>query len=280
MKTTIHTYRFDTHKPEERAAYDTLRAQLKTQARCMESHGGGMHYRPELDGKFIELETAHLFDNQWNTAPIPGISDKGLRVFDWAQDYQPYGNPNIKQGHYLDITDEMRAIRDNTAKCGYCGAQEPVGAHVFCPHCLDSEYLTEKDLPLTRMRPVSTPFGAEIPTLSDAERAALMPKFQDAQLHGSTERGKARIAKARADVIAKCNKETRAAITERDGFLWFMDRGIRTDNLIFYSHTGRFCFGWRQPCDAALVSALLDIVSEFPFSYDIKCADGRTLSGD
>lgn len=74
--------------------------------------------------------------------------------------------------------------------------------------------------------------------------------------------------------------ETRDAKTERDGFLWFMNRGIRVDNLIFYTHTGCFCFGWRSPIDAELRDALLDVISEFPFPYDLKCNDGKTLSGD
>jgi hypothetical protein len=281
MKTKICGYHFDTSEPAGLEAWNELRARLKDHPHCMESHGGKFHYQSWMprDGLEIELETAHLFNNQWNTAPIAGVSKTGCRVFDWALDYMPHRNPNIKQGHYLEQTDEMREARRNTSSCGYCGRQEPAAkGYAFCPHCLDSEYLKASELHLTRMQSVDD--RSDRAKLSDAERAHLLPLYKDAQLHGSSARGAARIAKKRADVIAKCDKETRHAKIECDGFLWMMDRGINTDNLIFYSHTERFCFGWRQPVDEDLLSAVLDVVSEFPFAYDIKTADGHTLSGD
>jgi hypothetical protein len=114
--------------------------------------------------------------------------------------------------------------------------------------------------------------------LSEAEKAYLLPLYKEAQLHGNTERDKKRIAKRRADVESKYARETRDAKTEHDGMLWLMDHGLRTDNVIFYSHTGRFGFGWRSPVDPETLSAILDLISEFPFDYDIVCADGRKLS--
>lgn len=283
MKTTLHAYRFDTREPDERAAYEALRETLRAtpgRGEWMHSWGGAGHYL-EWARKPVEvtLESDFIFDNQWNTAPIEGVSDKGYRVFDWAENYQRDGQEHIKAGHYLDITDEMREVRRNTHKCGYCGAHEPAAkGYVFCPHCIGSEYLKMSDLPLTRMMPAGER-RKEFPPLSEAEKAHLLPLYREAQLHGHTERDKKRIAKARADVIAKASKKTANAARERDGFLWFMDRGIKTDNLIYYNHTGRFCFGWRSAVDDELRAALLDVVSEFPFPYDIKCSDGRTLSG-
>jgi hypothetical protein len=280
LKTTVHTYRFDTRNATERDAWQTLRNSLRqTHPHCMESHGGALHYQPALDGIDVELEPACLFDNQWNTAPI-GDSTKGLRLFDWALDYHPHGNAAIKQGHYLDQTPEMREIRRNTHKCGYCGAMEPAAkGYVFCPHCIGSEYLKPEDLKLTRMRPVDEcgPSG-KFADLTDAERAHLMPQYLDAQLHGNTERDKRRIAKARADVLDKYAKATSNATTERDGMLWLMDNGIRTDNVIYYTHTGRFGFGWRTPYSGELLSILLDKISEFPFEYDITRADAKAAA--
>jgi hypothetical protein len=98
-----------------------------------------------------------------------------------------------------------------------------------------------------------------------------------AQLHGSTERGKERIAKERADLETEYRKEKAAAKTKHDGFLWLMDHGINTENCIYYSHTDRFSFGWRNPVDKEMESAILDVISEFPFAYEIKTADGRKL---
>ena len=53
-----------------------------------------------------------------------------------------------------------------------------------------------------------------------------------------------------------------------------MDHGVSIDNCIYYSHTGRFGFGWREPVGQAVYSALVDVLCEFPFDYDIKKAEG------
>jgi len=53
--------------------------------------------------------------------------------------------------------------------------------------------------------------------------------------------------------------------------------GIKIDNCIYYSHTDRFSFGWRSPVSAEVVSEILNVISEFPFLYEIKCDDGKTL---
>lgn len=285
IKTVIHTYEFDVNTKAGRAAWDEFKAAREGFPHCFGPVFADCYFpfRP-MDGDTIELETKHLFENQWNTAPTES-HPKGLRVFDWAlqSDSAPWAKDSaprgVRRGHWLEQTDEMRAIRLNTHKCGYCGAQEPAGAFEFCPHCLDSEYLKASDLKLTRMRPISErdkPF----PALTEAESAVLLPKYRNAQIHGATERGKARVAAKRARVESEYAARVANAKTEHDGFLWFMDRGINTDNLIFYSHTGKFSFGWRQPVDSELLADVLQVVSEFPYQYEIKCADGRTLSGN
>jgi hypothetical protein len=265
LKTTLRVYLYDIREPEEAAAYEALCAKLASQGlKCMESWGGAGHYHgiKKLAGE-IELESRHLFNDQWNTPTH--------RVFDWAQDYPIDFSKSIKRGHYLDQTPEMREARRNTVKCRYCGAQEPAAkGYVFCPHCIGGQYLTAKDLPLTRMKAIDD--NSNCALLTDAERAHLMPLWKDAQLHGHAARDKARIAKARADVEAKYLKALQTAEAEHKGFLWLMDHGIRTDNVIYYSHTGQFGFGWRKPLEAEELSAWLDIASEFPFEYEIKKA--------
>lgn len=295
MQTTIHIFRFDTATPEGKADWLAFKAEkAKTHPRPMESLGNGsglsrgFYYWPDLDGAPVTLEPGdklqNLFDNQWNAAPIPGdTTANGRRLFDWAIECE-YDNRGrrtpLRQGHWLEQTAEMREVRRNTYVCGYCGHKEAAqrGA-VFCPQCIGSEYLTEKDLPLLRMLPVESSFNEKRKPLSEAERAHLLPLYVQAQTHGHTARDKARIAKARADVLADYAKTTDAATAKRDGLLWLMDRGIRTDNVIFYPHTGRFAFGWRTPLDAdRLASLQAAIGAEFPFPYDIKTAEGRTLS--
>ncbi len=284
IKSTFHVYDFDTRKPADKAAYAALRKQLTGAGlECFETWGSGPgHWAPfrDQDGATVELETKHLFNNQWNTAPGFAGSDKGRRVFDWAQDYPIGGmSAHIKRGHWIEQTAEMKELRRNTHACGYCGHQEAAQRGlVFCDRCTDSEYLTEEHLHLTRMRAIDD--TSDRAPLTEAEAAHLLPIFRAAQLHGSTERGKARIAKQRADIQKDYDSATKHAAAKRAGLLWFMDRGINIDNLIYYSHTGRFAFGWRQPCSPSFVQGVLAVISEFPYPYDIKCSDGRTLSGD
>ncbi len=281
IKTTIHTYRFDTREPDEAARYKALCERLKGQGlTCFETWGGESHYTfvKDIDGQEIELQTRHLFDNQWNTAPIPGRSEKGLRVFDWAQDYPAQISEYIKRGHYLAQTKEMGEVRRNRAACGYCGRQEPAAkGYVFCPHCLDSPYLAEDELHLTRMLPV-TGGPEEREPLTDAERQHLLPLYVEAQTVANGSRAKAANEKRRRDIVARAEKTIKAAETERDGMLWLMDNGINVENCIYYSHTDCFGFGWREPVSPAVESAILDVISEFPFRYEIKCADGRKLN--
>ncbi len=199
-----------------------------------------------LDGQTVELETKHLFDNQWNT--------ESLRVFDWTLEALPAYQKHIRRGHWLEQTAEMREIRRNTHRCGYCSHQEAAAkGSVFCPACIDSEYLKESDLFLTRMMPVDS--SGEREPLTAAESAHLLPLYRAAQTHGSTERGKARIAKLRESIAEKAKRKIANASTELEGYLWLIENGfgqLAANNVIFYDHTGRFGFGWREPLDKYL----------------------------
>ena len=286
MQTTVHAYRFDLKKPEDAAAYAELSERLKKGPSRMKSHGGERTHDSigqQFDGKVVELETDFLFENQWNTVPAEG-SKNGYRLFDWAEDALYYStgapNKNTRQGYWLEQTPEMREIRRNTNVCGYCGKYQPAAnGAVFCDKCIDSPYLRVENLPLLRLRAVDERWK-ESPALTEAESAYLMPLYRSAQLNGSTERGKARLAKIRSDVEKKFKRETANAKMEHDGFIWLCDHGLTglLDNCIFYSHSENFCFGWRNPVDDEAKSAILNVISEFPYPYEIKCADGKTLA--
>lgn len=43
---------------------------------------------------------------------------------------------------------------------------------------------------------------------------------------------------------------------------------LAMQNVIYYDHTGRFGFGWREPLSDVELSTVLDIISEFSFPYD------------
>lgn len=198
IKTTLNAYHFDVSKEEEAQAYKELCESLRAKGLKVFStiqNPSSKEFRNfrdivnSLDGGYVELETKHIFNNQWNSAPIPGQSENGLRLMDWAESIFP--NKDIKEGYYLEQTPEMAELRRNTASCGYCGHQEPMQkGNVFCPVCLDSEYLKPEDLHLTRMMSVESKGNRK--KLSDAERSHLMPLYVHAQTVASGSRAKAK----------------------------------------------------------------------------------------
>ena len=274
LKTIIHTFHFDLRKTAEKESWLALRTLLKGGPREMESHGGASHWHNQItSGSAITLETKHLFSNQWNTSADSEVLS-AYRVFDFAFDYKPNGNGFIRRGHWLEQTKEMQELRANTCACRYCGKQEPAQkGYVFCPYCIGSEYLTEDKLFLTRMLPVYEPAGFKIPPLSDSDRAYLMPLFIDAQTNGNNARDKKRIAQKRADILKSKNNAIFAAQTEFDGFTWLMDNGIKTDNCIYYKHTNKFSFGWREKLSEELVQTFRDKLNGFPFDYTVETAN-------
>ena len=267
----LHSYWFNVSNPTERAAYDAMRAEI-------EANGTGRgHWMNAWGGKHeswgngvctVELETKFLFGNQWNSS-VDSPAHPNARLFDHYEEYMPTGmNKSIKSGHWLEITPEMSAIRASTLQCGYCGKHFPDGKPGFCDACLDSPYLKEKDLHLLRLLPVAESFGGNRAELTADEQAALLPLYVARQTTGRDSRAvKAYEAEGRA-IEEKYSKANHAIETEREGMLWLHDKRVSLDNVIYYSHTGKFCFGWRNSLSDAVKSRLLDLLCEFPFEYE------------
>lgn len=268
MKTTIHSYRYDLNKPADAEAYKDLKRTLEGQGlKCFRTWGGNSHYHGN-NGPVI-LKTDFFFNNQWNTAEdSPTVPNR--RVFDWAEDYTETA---IRVGHYLDVTPEMVALRKETFKCPYCGKMYPGEHGTFCLACLDSAYLDEKRIlgGGLRLRAIADE-NAPWQPLTEAEAAELLPLFREAQAHGITERGKARLAERRAEIEAEYKNTIANAEAKRDGFNWLMDRGINTENVIWYDHARSFSFGWRNRLDAATADALRAALEGFPAAYTIELA--------
>jgi len=284
IRTKIVYYYFDISAEGHSELYNKLKTRLKAEGlKCFETWGGGSHYSYELGKRgeetahAVELETKHLFNNQWNTGETGPVQNK--RVHDWAQDY-PYGNltnKNIKRGHYLVQNDEMSRIREETLKCGFCGHQHLKGD--FCPDCIGSEYLEEKNLPLTRLKPVS--FTGKREPLTEAELAERLSLYVTAQTEGATTRAGARIAKFRESITKDRDGAISKANVKHQGLTWLLDNNlgkIAQDNTIYYDHTGTWCFGWRSEGLSQVVARdLLPKLDGFPFPYEIKSNDGKTL---
>jgi hypothetical protein len=284
MRTTLHYYRYNTEtQAAEYAALCTKLRDMGLRKFGSISAGHAQWYRESiapLDGRKVELETAFVFDDQWNTAP-----PAKLCVFDWAEAIYP--NKKIKEGMWLEQTDEMRKIRATQHACGYCGARYDGKPSEFCPKCIGSEYLTENKIHLRRPAPAGVALSytrAELTKeenaveLTKEENAVELPAYLAAQGLGELDREQQAASKRRRDVArlipaaqARAAQIVAEAQTKTEAYTWLLDNGMNIlDNTIYYSHTRRFCFGWRTPLTADEKSRLLEVVSEFPFEYDIK----------
>jgi len=75
----------------------------------------------QVSGKTIEVETDYLFKNQFNTVPIKGVSELGLRIME-----------NLVE----EVIDDERIGK---YKCNWCGHHSENSDK--CPECGKAEYL-------------------------------------------------------------------------------------------------------------------------------------------
>jgi len=74
-----------------------------------------------VKGMTLVVETDHLFRDQYNTVPIPGVSEIGLRIHDESVE---------------EVIDDERLDK---VKCGYCGHQGFTTR--ICGKCGKSKYM-------------------------------------------------------------------------------------------------------------------------------------------
>lgn len=278
MKTIKHNYFYDVGlgNQSEREDYQKLVEQLKI------SHAGKLfnvypNGRESIGNnaafETVELDPICLFNNQWNEA-----GKNGRRLFDWYEEIYP--NKYIKAGYWLEITPEMQEIRDNTLTCGYCGRYAKVNEphKWYCEHCLGSEYLKEKDLKLVKLFVVSQDHRDRNYNLSESELAELVPVWKEAQGLGQIQREVMQLAKNRqriAELVPTAQKKGAELLDnariETEALTWLMDHEINIiDNVIFYSHTKKFNFGWRNTLNEEERIKLVAQLKGFPFDYEIN----------
>jgi len=268
MKTILHHYYFNINNLNQAEAWSELRNRLSGDKRyyCLEVLAEPSKTTFGNKSEEVELETKHLFSNQRNTKD-------GRRVFDWYLAVFP--NRGVKQGHYLEITQEMEDIRNHTYKCGYCGAEYLDPEQVFCDKCLGNEYLHEDDLCLLRLRPVAN-HNPKYPQLTEAEAAWLRPAYLKAQGLGKVTREEAarsllrkKVAALVPEAEAKAARLVVNARLQEEAFTWLLDREFREiDNVIHYDHTRVFCFGWRRQLSNEEKEELKKLLEDFPFKWE------------
>lgn len=140
IKTVLHYYRFCLDKPEQKEKYFELVAKLESKGLEKFDSISPKHFEwyrdtiAPIDGQVIELETKFLFQNQWNTAAVKNY-EGGLRVFDWAEAIYP--NKDVREGQWLEQTQDMMAVRYDNLKCHWCGGISPKAKinDNQCPKC-------------------------------------------------------------------------------------------------------------------------------------------------
>jgi hypothetical protein len=285
MKTKLHSYHFNLKYLPDHQAYILLKERMKRESR-RDNHIKFVDTAPRDNQSFdflkpiicdgnlttyeVELDIKHVFNNQWNSADT--LDHSGYRVFDWVEYYNPH-NVSLIRGHWLEVTDEMIAIRENTLKCGYCGAQ--YGPHHqasehpdFCTKCLDSPYLKEEDLGLLRLYPVSAKHGPQSSELSSDDRAWLLPRYTEAQMKGNKDRAESRALKQREAL------EEKRALNDMEyaGFDQLLNAGIDIRNIIFHSHIPVFKFGWRSALSPSVAEAMKAKIEEIGFKFPTEFA--------
>jgi hypothetical protein len=76
-----------------------------------------------LQGKWVEVDTTHLFSNQFNTVPVEGVTGSGARI-------------NIE-----DVEEIKDDVRHGVYKCVWCYGYDHNHDGV-CDRCEQSKYLS------------------------------------------------------------------------------------------------------------------------------------------
>jgi len=143
--------------------------------------------------------------------------------------------------------------------------------------CLDSEYLDESQLHLLRLQPICDEKEKRAP-LTPLEKGTLIHAYVEAQTMAVGSRAVAAKKELRETLETDYKKAINKAETEYKGFVWLMNKNVNITNCIYYSHLNSFCFGWKQALSKSAADVITEVLSDFPFSYTIKCNDGTTVN--
>lgn len=263
MKLKIIHYHFDTREEDEAAAWNALNEKLKDGRHQHSSHNGYPQYFTKSYEEEIEIETEHIFSDQFTEK-----GGKGRRLFDWYLQYR-LEIKSIKQGHYVEDLTELNKLRTGTFACGYCGK---TGTGEFCDRCLGSEYLETDQLHLLRLYS-KIEYMPKRPELTEEEAAWLIPAWEEAQGLGKIATDRARLAvwRMKVDKLVPDAEEEALGVVEtakfkRDCYTWLLDHKYKDlYNTIIYKD-GVLTFGWREKVDEGLKELLKDA----PFKWKIK----------
>ena len=281
IKAKIYFYRYDISKKDEKKAY--LKEMEIAKVFSGWTSPNTLHYinfsyesnkefneklkklSKEKENKgFIHIETKHLFNNQFNTK-------EGFRLWNWRENI--FLNKDIKEGYYIKMPKEYFNLLENTFSCGYCGKQytreEKTKKDLsFCDSCLGNEYLKEDNLFLLRLKRIND--KTERLPLNDCDNEVLT----DINLKEFERLNKIRLRKKikrlKEELLKDKQNDIKNIRAEFKGFMWCLNKGIETDNLIYYKHTKTFTFGWRDKLNFEKEQQLKKQLINFPYLYELK----------
>lgn len=273
MKTIIHYYDYWLDGNAVLLEYESLFEKLTNKGlECCVAVSSGNHDFMQkikaLDGKEVEFDLTHIFNNQWNTVPIEGVSNIGLRVHDW---YEAAGmNYKRKCGYWLEQTDEMKQLRANTYRCGYCAAKYFQPKFKWCQSCYSSRYITVDFLPSLYLVPLS--LNDKQAGRVRAKLAKVPQELIDAFTKANTEMFRKYHEDMQNSKLAQIQSKMRAIEVEYEIFKTLIDSGVLTetsidiDNVIYYDHSQQVCFGWRNSLSEQKRKALMLKLDEIGFT--------------
>jgi DNA-directed RNA polymerase subunit RPC12/RpoP len=198
--------------------------------------------------KEATVETDFLFENQFNTK-------EGQRLFDWREPTVYNGNVRSRRrfGYYISEGLELlNEVRRTQYACGYCGKRYDMSkgtTQEFCDACLSSEYLTKERLELLYLVPViyNDKKAHEI-----RKKSAKTVPFSWSEIEKKQEIARReRLKREAARKLERLKAERALKDYEISVQIALLENGIEIDNLIYYSHTGSWCLGWRDPITQA-----------------------------
>lgn len=274
IKTKIKYYKFDISDKEQKKKYLILCNKIK-KIGIKKDTSHFINFSYESNQKFmnkikkmekmgfIEIETENIFSNQWNTSE----KSFNLRIWDWSENI--FKNGDIKEGYFLTDMTELFKLREETYKCGYCGEyytkkQKENENITFCYKCLDSEFLTEDNLSLLRLKRIND--ETDRGDLNDCDKEALLKSYYEIQKIARKRRLSKKIFNKRKSLKEDLEKSK----DEYFGFMWLINQNINFENVIYYGHSKTFCFGWRYKLSFEEEQKLKKSLSDFPYKYELR----------
>lgn len=272
MQVTVKRFHFESAKDP---GYVALLAEAKVRGiHPMEANGDHKDLLPDGAVYTVTDSARSIHNNQFSTV-------EGQHVFDMRIlcQWDARGNRVARRVGYILADDDgfkaLQEFRAGIGACGYCGARHVLadlqgeGPH-FCDKCAGSQFLKESDLQLLQILPLTLHF----PKRKAAVPEWLLTEYRAKQRDTSQRKAREGLArKLEALERKRANLALEGRLIEalaEAGLEWRL-----IENLIHYEHTGRFCFGWREPLAPVDYDKIRFLVKTakldgFPIDYKVK----------